>query len=148
MSVSNNMTSSCNIGCSLISNTSLSIKNLESKILLSDNFKDDFSWVQPGSATALGILTGITLMVASPITIPIAIDLECDSLRQEISDSNDRVASKIAEKIKNASRIGGELSESKEQFSIRLEKLKELHNKGLITKDDFEKKQKEILNSL
>jgi hypothetical protein len=150
LSVSNSITSSCGAtSCGVKSKTLANLSNPKKNILQDYNFEDDFVWEEPGSAVACGIFSGLSLFIAAPILIPLAVDIECEELRHQISNSNDRVASKIAATIVDTSLSGVVLTQSNiDQTSIRLEKIKALFDKGLITKDDFEVKRKEILSGI
>jgi len=68
-------------------------------IIFAEDVPDSFGWNVPGSASFLGFITGLTLFVTAPITIPIAVNIEGNELRDQISNSNDRIASKLADAI-------------------------------------------------
>jgi hypothetical protein len=148
MSVTNNITSSCGaVTCGLNSKTIINLQNSNSIVLYDKDFVDDFVWEEPGSAKALGVFAGLTLLITAPVLAPIAIGWECDELSNQISNSNDKVVIKVAESIATASGTGFEKLQSKDQVSMKLEKIKELFDKGLITSGDYDTKRKAILDS-
>jgi len=147
--ISNSITSSCGgVSCDLNSKTSLILNDSQGTVLTSSTIDDNFAWVEPGGAVACGIITGMTLFITAPVFVPIGLDIECEELKNQISASNDRISQRIAETIVNKSRVSLDDSQAKNQISTRLEKLNELFIKGLIPKETYENKQKEILEGL
>jgi hypothetical protein len=100
MSVSGSITSSCRgTGCVLVSNNFVNVLNDKNNILLAEKFVDNFSYNQPSSASMLGAIMGFTVFVTAPVLAPLATEYCGDELAQQISDSNDRVATQIAEAV-------------------------------------------------
>lgn len=86
-------------GCSLISRSSFRLHDSSGNLLLHENLADDFKWVKPGSVKALNALTGLTLFITAPVTVPVAINLEGEALKELVAASNERVAARIANAI-------------------------------------------------
>ena len=101
MSIDHQVNGTCGgTSCIFNSETYVSLANNKSNAeILSDTFIDAVQYQQPGSASALGIMTGLTLMVFSPITLPIALQLEGDEFREQVSAANDRIAMKISNAV-------------------------------------------------
>ena len=102
--IDNAMDSSCNSqgnspGCSLISRSSFRMHDSSGNLLLHENLADDFKWVKPASVKTLNALTGLTLFITAPVTVPVAINLEGEALKELVAESNERVAARIANAI-------------------------------------------------
>lgn len=135
------------MSCDFTSITNAELKDKNFKSVFSTNQSDKFEWHQPAGASFLNSLTGLTLFTTSPILMPLSVSVSGEELKSQISDSNDRVAKEIAKNITNYFRSGNK-SSSKDDVSVKLEKIKTLFEKGFITKEDYESKKVEILRSL
>ena len=60
---------------------------------------DQYVLPRSGSVLALGIITGITLMLIAPITFPIMADSVAEDLKEQVSLSNDRISKKLVNKL-------------------------------------------------
>ena len=86
-------------GCSLFSRSSFRLHDSAGNLLLQENLADDFKWVKPGSVKALNAFTGLTLFITAPVTVPVAINLEGEALKELVAASNERVAARVANAI-------------------------------------------------
>lgn len=92
--------SSCGApGCSLNSRASFRLHDSSGNLLLHENLADDFKWVKPAGVKALNALTGLTLFVTAPVTVPVAVNMEGEALKELVAESNERVAARIANAI-------------------------------------------------
>lgn len=110
-------------------------------------FDDSFVWNQPGSAIALGILGGLTV-IGWPIALPIAVDIENEELKNQVTASNERISAKVAESILEVTSADGLKKQLQNVPSTRLKAVKEMFENGLISAEDYEIKRKEILNGI
>lgn len=86
-------------GCNLISRANFRLHDSSGNLLLHENLADEFKWVKPGSVKALNAFTGLTLFITAPLTVPLAVNLEGEALKQQVAESNERVAARIANAI-------------------------------------------------
>ena len=63
--------------------------------------KDEFTTNRPGSVTPLAILTGATLLILSPVTIPSISNAYNKALNKSLSRSNDRISNEISDVLTN-----------------------------------------------
>jgi len=148
VSITNKIEPYCTwMSCDFTSITNVDLKDKTNKLVFSTYSPDKFEWHQPGGASFLNFLTGLTLFTTSPILMPLSVSVSGEELKSQISDSNDRVAQEITKRITNYFRTG-ENSSSKDDLSIKLEKIKTLFEKGFISKEDYESKKEEILRTL
>jgi hypothetical protein len=150
VSVTNEMLSMCGgVSCGITSNTFVNLIDKNNiKHIAEHNLVDNFVWEEPGSAKFLGFITGLTLLVVAPVTIPIGLSIEGEELKDQFSASNDRITSKIVEVVSAKTKDGGMKVSATGPVVERLETLKGIFDKGLIAKDDYEKRRKEILEGI
>ncbi len=100
LSVNTNIASVCGAtSCYINNNVTVDIKKniTDKKSLLAENFSDQYTWQQPGSAVFLGIISGVTLCALCPITIPAAVNIEGDEFSNQVSISNNRISTRISD---------------------------------------------------
>lgn len=103
LSASNNVINACKENfCQTTSITFFSLKDRNSQIVAADNITEQFTWGSPAEASVLGAVSAATLMITAPVLAPIATDMVGDTFRTEISKSNDRTASRVAEIVQTS----------------------------------------------
>lgn len=99
-SLANDMRGNCSeSGCQYKSKTNITVYNSNNVEIFRKKIDDNFKHNVSGSVFALAVFTGLTLFLASPITMPAMSHIRNNDLNKNISNSNDRVSEGIAEML-------------------------------------------------
>jgi len=153
VSLDDNILSECFARCDLTSVISVRVNNNEvpSKILFSNDLTDKYIWFAPTSVKVMSVLTGLTLGIIAPITVPIMLELDGEEFLRQVSLSNDRITTKLCrlltDGIVNAKNTKTkDLMEHQKDVYSELIKLDDLRKRGIISESEFAAQKKKLLN--
>ncbi len=99
-SLDNDIRGNCyGTGCQYTSKTKVVVYDNNNIEIFRKNIEDDFTHKTPGSTFVLAFITGFTLFLASPITMPVMSNIRNSELNENISDSNNRASEDLAEML-------------------------------------------------